>query len=251
MEKTTTILCIDDDEMGLRIRKLMLEAQQYQVLTAISGQEGLALLDSQPVDAVILDYQMPTMNGAQVAHSIRQKFPDLPIVMLSGYPEDVPQDALQLVSAFVTKGGAPEQLFVTINSALSGKQGARITILNVDDNEANRYAITRVLKRAGFDVIEAKTGREALDVAGSCPALIILDINLPDMLGFDVCRRLKSDPLTCDIPIVHISATYPTQAVGNESLHSGASRFLEHPQDPLQIVNVVQEELRKSGRIQN
>lgn len=251
MRKNTTVLCIDDDEMGLRIRKLLLEAQHYIVLTAPSGQEGLALLQSHSVDAVVLDYQMPTMNGAEVARSIRQKFPDLPIVMLSGYPEDIPEDALRLVNAFLTKGGTPEQLFITISSALNGAQHARITILNVDDNDANRYAISKVLQRAGFNVLEAKTGREALDVAGSCPALIILDINLPDMLGFEVCRQLKADPLTCDIPVVHISATYPSQAAGNESRHSGAARFVEHPQDILQVVDIVQEELRRSRRVSN
>jgi CheY-like chemotaxis protein len=245
--KVTTLLCIDDDEMGLRIRKMMLEAQNYQVLTALSGEAGLAILDSHQVDAVILDYLMPAMNGAQVANAIRQKWPDLPLVMLSGYPDDVPEDALRLVNAFVTKGGTPEQLFLIIDGALNGRKG-RITILNVDDDEANRYAITRVLQQAGFDVVEAKTGREALDRAGSCPALIILDINLPDMMGFDVCRQLKSDPLTCDIPVIHISATYPSQMVTKESVHSGAERFLEHTQDLLPIVEAVRQELRKSGR---
>jgi len=247
MAKVMTLLCIDDDEMGLRIRKMMLEAQNYQVVTALSGEEGLAILDSHPVDAVILDYLMPAMNGAQVAHAIKQKWPDLPIVMLSGYPDDVPEDALRLVNAFVTKGGAPEQLFLIIDGALNGRKG-RITILNVDDDEANRYAVTRVLQQAGFDVVEATTGREALDIAGSCPALIILDINLPDMMGFDVCRQLKSDPLTCDIPVIHISATYPSQMVTTESFHSGAERFLEHPQDLLHVVEAVRQELRKSGR---
>jgi CheY-like chemotaxis protein len=227
----------------------MLEAQNYRVLTAPSGQEGLALLASNSVDAVILDYQMPSMNGAEVARSIRQKWPDLPIVMLSGYPEDVPEDVLRLVNAFVTKGGAPEQLFTTIDGALHGSHFGRVTILNVDDNEGNRYAISRVLKRAGFNVVEAKTGREALAIAGSRPTLIILDINLPDMLGFDVCRRLKSDPATCDIPVIHMSATYPSQAAGRESQHSGAARFVEHPQDPLQVVDIVQQELSRSGRI--
>jgi CheY-like chemotaxis protein len=54
---------------------------------------------------------------------------------------------------------------------------------NLDDNDQNRYSISRVLKEAGFDVIEAKTGREALDLASCRPSLVILDINLPDMIG--------------------------------------------------------------------
>lgn len=243
-----TILCIDDDESGLLMRKMMLEARGYRVLTAASGQDGLRILASSHVDAVILDYLMPTMNGADVARSIRQKWPDLALVMLSGYPDDVPNDAMHLVNAFVTKGGAPEQLFSVIEGALKGKDSARITILNVDDNVEHRYAISRVLRKAGFTVLEARTGREALDLATSGPSLIVMDINLPDMLGFDVCRRLKSDPMTRDIPVVHISATYP--AAVSESLNSGAGRFLEHPSDLSKLVEVVQEELRRIGRLQ-
>jgi CheY-like chemotaxis protein len=60
----TRILCIDDDRTGLLIRKMMLEAEGYQVVTASSGQEGLAALKTAPVNAIILDYQMPSMNGA-------------------------------------------------------------------------------------------------------------------------------------------------------------------------------------------
>jgi CheY-like chemotaxis protein len=244
-----TILCIDDDETGLLIRKMLLENRGFHVLTASSGPEGLKLLASSGVQAIVLDYLMPTMNGAEVARSIRQQWPDLPIVMLSGYPEDVPDDALHLVNAFVTKGGAPEQLLNIIEDALRGRDFGRITILNVDDNEQHRYAISRVLRKAGFTVLEARTGREALAMASSRPSLIILDVNLPDILGFDVCRELKADPTTRDIPVIHISATYPAQDVGEDSIQSGAGRFVEHPADLLELVEVVQSELRRAGRM--
>jgi CheY-like chemotaxis protein len=245
----TRILCIDDDQTGLLIRKMMLESEGYQVLTASSGQEGLEVLNSAHVHAIILDYQMPTMNGAEVARTIRQQWPNLPIVMLSGFPDEVPDDALKLVNAFVVKGGAPEQLLVVVEDTLAGRSFGRVTILNVDDNEQNRYAISRVLRKAGFNVLEARSGREALEVALAKPSLIILDVNLPDMLGFDVCRQLKSDPDTRDIPVIHMSATYPANTVDNESIESGAHRFLQHPEDLLEVVEVVRDELRRAGRI--
>lgn len=245
----TRILCIDDDQTGLLIRKMMLEAEGYQVLTATSGQEGLEVLKSSRVNAILLDYQMPSMNGADVARTIRQKWPDLPVVMLSGFPDEIPDDALKLVNAFVVKGGAPEQLLVVVQDTLAGRSFGRVTILNVDDNEQSRYAISRVLRKAGFNVLEARTGREALEVASARPSLIILDINLPDMLGFDVCRQLKSDPETRDIPVIHMSATYPSNTANHESEESGAGRFIEHPEDLLEIVEVVRDELRRAGRI--
>ena len=243
-----TVLCIDDDSAGLTLRKMMLESEGYEVFVAASGEEGLQVLRSNRIDAVVLDYQMPKMNGADVAGQIREGGSQVPIVLLSGYVEEVPTAALHLVDAFVTKGGSPGQLLQVIKSALGGCASGRVTILNVDDNDQHRYAISRVLKQAGFDVLEARTGREALDLASSRPGLVILDINLPDMLGFDVCRHLKSNSMTRDIPVIHISATYPGRSATEESVESGAARFVEHPADLMEVVEVVQQELQKRGR---
>lgn len=244
------ILCIDDEPEGLLLRKIMLEAEGYQVLTSQSGRDGLSLLAKSQTDAVVLDYRMPGMDGAEVARVIREQWPDLPIVMLSGYPEDVPESALRMVNAFLTKGGAPEQLFLVLEGALKGHDLGRITILNVDDTNEHRYAVTRLLRKTGFTVIEAKNGREALEKASSFrPSLIILDVNLPDMLGFDVARRLRSSAQTRGIPIIHLSATYPAEAGKPESHESGADRFLEHPSDLLELVEAVRQELRRSGQI--
>ena len=243
------ILCIDDEETGLTIRKMMLESRGYVVFTAESGAKGLEVLAHSRVDAVVLDYRMPNMNGDEVARSIRTSWPDLPLVMLSGYTEDIPENALHLVDALLTKGGSPEQLFKVIEDTLGHRTCGRITIRNVDDNQQHRYAVTRVLQNAGFDVLEARTGREALAMASKCPSVVILDVNLPDMLGFEVCRELKANPITRHIPVIHVSATYPTHAAQQESIESGARVFLEQPQNLVQIVEVVQAELRRGGQI--
>lgn len=243
------VVCIDDDVAGLAVRKMMLEAEGYEVFTAPSGDDGLALLHSVQASLVVLDYKMPGMNGADVARSIRTQWPHLPIVLLSGFVDEIPSTALQVVNALVTKGGAPDQLLEIIETQLGGDSFGRLTILNVDDNDAHRYAISRVLKKAGFNVIEAKTGREALDLAAARPSLVILDINLPDMLGFDVCRQLKKRSITRDIPVIHISATYPGLLASKESANSGATRFIEHPKDLVKVVEVVQLELRSHGSI--
>jgi CheY-like chemotaxis protein len=243
----SVILCIDDEPVGLNMRKLLLEAQGYQVLTAQTGQQGLAELAKRRVDMVVLDYQMPTMNGGEVAGLIRHKWPRLPIVMLSGYPDDVPEQIRELIDAFVTKGDSTPKFLQVVKQWLNGNASRRLTILNVDDNLQHRYAVTRVLTGAGFEVIEAGTGAEALDRARLRPSLIILDINLPDMLGFDVCKQLKANPVTQDIPVIHISATYPTDAADSESKDSGADRFLCHPQNVYDVVRVVHQELQKGA----
>ena len=244
----STILCIDDDESGLLLRKLLLEAEGYEVLTAISGPGGLSLLEKREVDAVVLDYAMPMMNGGEVASVIREKWPTLPIIMLSGYTEAVPHEIQVLVNAFISKGESTPELLKIIEQSMNGRDRARLTILNVDDNQGHRYAITRVLTDAGFDVIEASTGTEALNRAISRPNLIILDVNLPDMLGFDVCRQLKANPITCDIPIIHISATYPGEVAHEESIGSGAARFMSHPRNVYDVVRAVNQELGQLRR---
>ena len=76
--KMKTVLCIDDDSTGLSLRKMMLEAEAYYVFTANNGEEGLALLNAQRIDAVILDYRMPEMNGDEVARRIRDRLVQYP-----------------------------------------------------------------------------------------------------------------------------------------------------------------------------
>ena len=79
----------------------------------------------------------------------------------------------------------------------------RALILNVDDYEAARYARSEMLRRAGFDVIDAGSGAQALETAARRrPDLILLDVNLPDMDGFEVCRRLRAAPAALTVPIV-------------------------------------------------
>ena len=97
------ILCIDDHESGLMGRKLFLEEQGYDVLTALDGRNGLQLFMSQLVDAVVLDYQMPEMNGDKVASQMKSMKPEVPILLLSGH-HSLPRHKLNAVDAFLSKG---------------------------------------------------------------------------------------------------------------------------------------------------
>ncbi|MET0857112.1 MAG: response regulator, partial [Telluria sp.] len=82
-----------------------------------------------------------------------------------------------------------------------------ILILNVDDNDGARYVKTRILLNAGFRVEEAANGTDALSmVARVAPALVLLDVKLPDINGIEVCRRIKADPATCDVLVLQTSA---------------------------------------------
>ena len=113
-------------------------------------------------------------------------------------------------------------------------------ILNVDDNEAGRYAVTKILKRAGFEVIEAANGTDALTLAATRrPDLVLLDVNLPDIGGFEVCKRLKQDKKTASIPVVHLSATYVHSRERVQGLEGGADGYLVHPVEPEELVATI------------
>jgi CheY-like chemotaxis protein len=97
------ILCIDDEDLGLEIRKMVLEREGFSVLTAKDGASGVAIFDTEQIDAVMLDYAMPGMDGGQVAAILRKRKPDMPILMLSAYVA-LPDDVMRVVSATATKG---------------------------------------------------------------------------------------------------------------------------------------------------
>ena len=108
-EEKKTLLCIDDELIGLKIRKLILERSGYEVLTAEDGPHGLELFRDQDVHGVVLDYFMPGMDGGLVARQMKQLKPAIPILMLSAY-FSLPDHALDHVDAFITKGQSPEIL---------------------------------------------------------------------------------------------------------------------------------------------
>ena len=116
-------------------------------------------------------------------------------------------------------------------------------ILHVDDNRATRYTIGRTLEREGFKVSEAVTGREGVRLARDAD-LIILDVKLPDIDGFEVCRRIKADPKTAEIPVLHLSATYVTYEAQAAGLEGGADGYLVQPVDDRVLVATIKALLR-------
>src|SRR5580765_2971318 len=112
------ILCIDDHWNGLMGRKLLLEKSGYEVLEASGGDEGLKLFRSHAVDAVVVDYQMPGMNGDVVAAKMKRINARVPIMMLSAYGP-LPKSKLSSVDSFVVKSQAPTIMLSTLQNLLN------------------------------------------------------------------------------------------------------------------------------------
>ena len=118
------------------------------------------------------------------------------------------------------------------------KKTGPIRILAVDDNPAALYATSRVLKSAGYDVLQATTGAAALHLADQAD-LVVLDVNLPDMDGFEVCRRLRARPATAHTPLLHLSATFTQSADFTLGFEAGADSYLTRPVEaPVLIATV-------------
>ena len=117
-------------------------------------------------------------------------------------------------------------------------------ILVVDDTPATLYATTRVLRAQGYDIVEATTGAEALQKADDSVDLVVLDVQLPDIHGFQVCQRLRERGDTALIPVIHLSATFRTDQDRVQGLESGADGYLTHPIEPIVLVATINSLLR-------
>lgn len=116
----------------------------------------------------------------------------------------------------------------------------RRQILVVDDYPGARYLRSRILSEGGYEVLEAGTGTEALVIARTLkPSLILLDVNLPDISGYEVCEQLKHDPTTAAIPVIQITGAWLTEEDRRRGLGSGADAYLVEPVDDVTLLRSV------------
>ena len=114
---SVTILCVDDEETPRTLRKLILEKQGYQVLTAASGAQALEILDSAEITVVLSDQMMPGMTGTELTKSVKAIRPKMPVILISGVNE-IPADARH-ADRFISKVEGPELLFKTVAEVLA------------------------------------------------------------------------------------------------------------------------------------
>lgn len=117
-------------------------------------------------------------------------------------------------------------------------------ILVVDDNEAERYLVCRTMTRAGYEVLEAVSGDEALTRIAEEPDLVLLDVHLPDVDGFAVCAQMRADERFAHVPILMMSAQYYSAEYQAHGLDVGADAYLTHPIEPDVLLSTVRALLR-------
>ena len=121
MSLRPVVLCIDDNVLVLAIRKSLLESRDFRVLTAEDGPAGLEIVNRKPIDVVIVDYEMPRMDGGAVAKELRRRYADLPILLASGFAGKIPESLLAIVDGFIAKGSSPDLLIKEVKRVTEAK----------------------------------------------------------------------------------------------------------------------------------
>ena len=235
------VLVVDDEFPIAFSLAHVLERAGYEAKTARNGDEALAVSAEFRPDVLLTDFSMPGLNGFELAVSIKKALPACRVVMLSGHELRVPSDPYAkrgYTFLMLSKPLHPEALLAALQQEMpQGSEERRLKVLHVDDIESHRYSVTRLLTHAGFDVCNAATGAEAIALAAEeSPDLILLDVHLPDMNGFEVCRRLKESPETADVTVVHLTATAANSDSAEQSVQVGADGFLTEPFTPEELI---------------
>jgi CheY-like chemotaxis protein len=161
------------------------------------------------------------------------------------YIDHLPNDRRQLLEALLRRS---THLFEQPARRRASRERPTVTVLNVDDHEPMLFARSAILRNEGWEVLEATTGRDALDVLKRRrPDVVLLDVHLPDMNGLEICRRIKSDPQLRSIKVVQLSATMKTPLDQLHALeHGGADIYLTEPLARGTLLSVI-ERLLKDG----
>ncbi len=189
---------MDDDSAVLRLHKRLLEDAGYAVLTAASGAEALSLLErGTPATAAVLDYLMPGMNGEDLAVQLRQRYPELRLIAVSG--NDLPAAMHKAVDGHMLKGRQPEEIVSVLAAILDGSKRAREeqvplegTVLCVEDEEMQLQARLKLLESAGFQVFGARTGKAAMEIfQANHVDVVLMDYWLSGENGTTLAERMK------------------------------------------------------------
>jgi CheY-like chemotaxis protein len=208
MDAGRSLLCIHRDPAKLSL----LQENGFSLITATHGSQGLRLLVSKPVDAVILEYHLGLLDGAAVADEIKKSRPRLPVVMLADSLE-LPEGALKSVDALVSKNDGPGFLLEAVYTVLQAKDRqhfdaavaepavplervvpnpSKCQILVVDDEPNVRESVLMTLIAAGHDVVAAEDGFRALSqLRKKLPDVVLSDLDMPGMSGFELLSVVR------------------------------------------------------------
>jgi HAMP domain-containing protein/CheY-like chemotaxis protein len=258
------LLVEDDGSEQLSVAELLRE-DDLDIEIVATGREALTALGNRSFDCVVLDLRLPDISGFEVLEELRDRpeLADIPVVVFTGRELSAEEDARlrELARSVVVKGvESPERLLDetalflhrVVESLPRNKQEMleRLhrsdeflvgkPVLVVDDDARNIFALSSVLERRGMTVLSATTGREAIDILESAPALsvVLMDIMMPEMDGFQTMRAIRQQPRFRRLPIVALTAK-AMKGDRERCLDAGASDYLAKPVDTEQLLSTL------------
>ncbi len=252
------ILVVDDSQENILAVELLLRKLDVDIVTAASGQAALSVTLHHDFSLMLLDVMMPDMDGyelAEILHS-EKRTADIPIIFITAMDQN---EAMEIKG--YTKG-AVDYIFKPINeivflskikihldlhqkkrhieAVLFRQQRENPKILIVDDHPENLYILEKILKKVDADVIKASSGNQALSATLYHDfALIILDVQMPEMDGYEVAEILKYDEKTEKIPIIFVTAIDRDSAKEIKGYKTGAVDFIFKPLNEFILVSKV------------
>ena len=205
-EPGSTLLVIDDDPEACEIIRRLLEKDGFNVVTATSGEDGLRLAHQLQPAAITLDVLMPDMDGWSVLRALKVDpvLQNIPVVMLTMLDDENKGYALGATD-YLTKPVDRDRLHIAL--ARFHTPDEPCSVLLVEDDPATREIMVRTLENADWQVSEAGNGREALEqLSKQKPRLILLDLMMPVMDGFDFLLEMRAKPEWQDIPVIVLTA---------------------------------------------
>ncbi|KAA2234163.1 response regulator [Salinarimonas soli] len=243
----------------------LLGHHDIDIVTAETGSEALDSLRAEPTDCVVLDLKLPDMSGFEVLERIRDDaaLADVPVVVFTGRELSPDEDAQlhTMARSVVVKGvESPERLLdetalflhrvVSDLPAEKQRMLERLhssdedlvgrTVLLVDDDARNIFALSSVLERRGMKVLTATTGSEAISVLESDPevAIVLMDIMMPGMDGYETMQVIRANPAYRRLPMIALTAK-AMKGDREKCLEAGASDYLAKPVNTEQLLSAL------------
>jgi signal transduction histidine kinase/CheY-like chemotaxis protein len=219
------ILVVDDDRSARELLSQVLAREGFAVASAASGSEAIRLAESLQPKAITLDILMPEMDGWQVLEVLKRTpaLAQIPVVLVSVLDEPE-RGYLFGATDFMTKPVDRGRLVARLRE-VCGAESPQVLV--VDDDASARRRLRKVLEKANCRVTEAENGRAALDtLAGWVPDVVLLDLVMPEMDGFEFVDALRAQPQWARIPIIVLTAKDLT-AADRSRLHGAVQRILQ------------------------
>jgi HAMP domain-containing protein/CheY-like chemotaxis protein/signal transduction histidine kinase len=257
------LLVVDDNQAECQSVVALLAHDDVEVTTASTGADALAELSEQSYDCAVVDLRLPDMSGFEVLEEIRDtpSLREMPVVVFTGKELTVEEDARlrTLARSVVVKGvESPDRLLDetalflhrdvsalpaekrrmlerlhSSDEDLIGKQ-----VLVVDDDVRNIFALSSVLERRGMRVLSAQTGHEAIAMMDAKPDVVLMDIMMPEMDGYQTMREIRQGPTYQRLPIIALTAK-AMKGDREKCLEAGASDYLAKPVNTEQLLSAL------------